>query len=192
MKPYLQLLAPYIAVLICWNIFQNAWAAIALYHLQILFWAVHAPRKKLFGGFNLKYLVFAVPAAAAGPALYLLLPFITRTELSEWLSAYGLAGPGLAAMIPYFGIIHPLLEQIHWSRLREQTALAHPLFAGYHLLVLASLLTLPWLSVCFIILLTASVCWQYFTRKTGNLLLPVFSHILADLSLILAAWIIVC
>ncbi len=63
----------------------------------------------------------------------------------------------MVAMVAYFGLVHPLLEQAHWTPLREATPIAHVAFAGYHMLVLASLLTVPWLAVCFVILTAASV-----------------------------------
>ena len=93
-------------------------------------------------------------------------------------------------MIPYFGVIHPYIEQVHWAELREKTFLAHFMFAGYHMLVLYSLLTLPWLILCFVTLAAASYIWQYMTKQAGSLALPVLSHILADLGVVIAAWII--
>jgi len=92
------------------------------------------------------------------------------------------------AMIPYFGLIHPVLEQVHWAALRDSTPLAHPLFAGYHMLVLHSLLPLPWLILSFVVLTMASFAWQRMAKMTGNLALPVASHALADLGVIIAAW----
>ena len=57
---------------------------------------------------------------------------------------------------PYFGLVHPVLERVHWSPLRERTPFAHPIFAGYHLLVLSSLLSVSWLLISFALLTTAS------------------------------------
>lgn len=91
-------------------------------------------------------------------------------------------------MIPYFGIIHPVLEQVHWTLLREQSRAAHFFFAGYHMLVIFSLVTLPWMIFCFIALTAASFAWQWLTRKSGSLLPSTLSHILADLGMILAAY----
>jgi hypothetical protein len=81
-----------------------------------------------------------------------------------------------------------ILEQLHWSQLREQTGWSHLCFAGYHVLVLYSLLTLPWLLLCLVVLLAASLCWKQLERATRSLTVPVVSHVLADLGVVLAAW----
>ena len=84
------------------------------------------------------------------------------------------------SMIPYFGLVHPLLEQMHWRPLRESTAWSHPIFAGYHMLVLSSLLSWPWLLLCFVVLLTGSLFWRQVVRATSSLTVPVLSHVIAD------------
>ena len=91
-------------------------------------------------------------------------------------------------MIPYYGIIHPILEQIHWAPLREKTPLAHLAFAGYHVLVVYSLLTPPWLVLCFGVLAAASFVWQRMTTRTTSLAGPIVSHVLADLGVVVVAW----
>jgi len=91
-------------------------------------------------------------------------------------------------MIPYFGLVHPFFEQLHWGPLRDRTPLAHPLFAGYHVLVLSSILTAFWLVVCLACLVAASVLWQFMAARAKSLAIPVLSHILADLSVIVAVW----
>ena len=85
-------------------------------------------------------------------------------------------------MIPYFGIIHPVLEQLHWETLREQTPISHFFFAGYHMLVLGSLVTIPWLIFCF-----AALAMALLPRRAERLLPATLSHIFADLGIIIAA-----
>jgi hypothetical protein len=187
MKLTLRLLAPYLAVVVFWNILGNAWLAILAYHLQILFWSgdvISSIRRS-----DLR----RIPRAAllpvlAGPLLYILMPHITHADLTAWLADHHLSRLSLALMIPYFGLVHPFLEQCHWRKLREQTHLAHPLFAGYHILVLYSLLTVPWLVVCFVVLMIASLMWRLMTEPSHNLTGPIASHVLADLGIVIAAW----
>jgi hypothetical protein len=182
----LKVLAPYFAVIVFWCWLGNAWLAILAYHAQILLWSRGTmARLGRPGRDPLAWLL--VPSALAGPALYFLLPYITRTDLAIWLRAHGLAGWSLVLMVAYFGLVHPFLEQLHWSPLREATPVAHLLFAGYHVLVLYTLLSVPWLAVCFAVLSTASVVWQRMERG-GGLGLPIASHVLADLGIVLAAW----
>lgn len=187
MKTILKLLAPYIAVAVFWCVFANAWLAILAYHAQILVWhwsdlrrmrKLHTPRA----------ILIAFPCVLAGPLLYFMLPRITLADLPTWLSLHHLTGLSVLLMIPYFGVIHPFLEQIHWLELRERTVLAHPVFAGYHMLVLSSLLALPWLFLCFAVLVAASLWWKQVARTTNGLTIPTLSHVLADLGVVIAAW----
>ncbi len=186
-RHYLRALAPYVAVVVFWCVWSNAWFAILAYHTQILLWnrqdlrKMHLPRE-------CKNVFLAFPTVLAGPVLYALLPFITRTDLSTWLDTYHLSGPALVLMIPYFGLVHPVLEQIHWHPLRETSAWFHPVFAGYHMLVLSSLLTFPWLVLCFGVLVGASFAWRLMYHKSRCLTVPAVSHILADLGVVMAAW----
>ncbi|MEA3267209.1 MAG: hypothetical protein U9P42_09760 [Candidatus Fermentibacteria bacterium] len=185
MKRIPKMLAPYFAVGVFWCVFSNAWLAILAYHLQIIFWLRRLPVLSLPN--SRRMLFYAIPAVAAGPLLYLLLPLITRTSITIWLADYNLSGLSLLFMIPYFGLVHPYLEQLHWTRLRNSTPLAHPLFAGYHMIVLYSLLTISWLFVSFLLLNAVSYAWHQATQRTGSSFVAVLSHTLADLSIIIAA-----
>jgi hypothetical protein len=99
-----------------------------------------------------------------------------------------MSGLSLALMIPYFGLVHPILEQIHWKPLREKTITSHFAFAGYHVLVLYSLLAIPWVASCFIVLTITSFMWYKVALQYKTLSIPIFSHILADLGIVIVAW----
>ncbi len=191
-----KLLAPYVAVIVFWSGFgtewSSAWLAILAYHAQILFWArgeLRAHRWPQWKRPHSLFILAAPPAAAAGPGLYLLAPFVTNTDLSQWLAAHGLSGAALLLMIPYFGFVHPVLEQIHWRPLRERTWLAHPVFAGYHMIVLYSILGPPFLLLCFVVLVAASLMWLQMNRLSKGMSLPIATHILADTGIIVGAWV---
>jgi hypothetical protein len=187
MKLLLSLLAPYFAVIAFWVVWPNAWLAILAYHAQILFWNWPVLRK-MRKPQGRRIWMLAIPSVLAGPLLYVLLPYIIRTHLSSWMDTYHLSGLALVFMVPYFGLVHPFMEQIHWQQLREHTAWSHPLFAGYHMIVLASLITVPWLLLCFAVLMVTSLAWKQMARTTRSLTVPTISHVLADLGVILAAW----
>ena len=186
-KQTLKLLAPYLAVGFFWCVFSNAWLAIFAYHVQILCWYRQTPSNMARPSRN-RFMLLTLPAVATGPLVYFLLPFITQTDLGSWLQKHHLSGLAFIAMIPYFGLLHPLLEQIHWAQLREYAPISHLMFAGYHMLVLHSLLTFPWLCVCFVILASASFIWQQIAKRSNSLAVPIASHVLADLGIITAAW----
>lgn len=183
----LRLAAPYLAVGVFWLLFHNAWLAILAYHAQILWWAWGSHPKLVKPRPTLTTWLI-LPSALAGPLLYFLLPYVTRTDLSGWLAHNRLSGAEFLFMIFYFGLVHPVLEQIHWAPLRETTPFAHFAFAGYHMLVLYSLLTVPWLALCFVVLVVASWLWQQMARESGSLLPPIASHVVADLGIIIAVW----
>jgi hypothetical protein len=185
-KRILKLLAPYFAVGIFWCVFSNAWLAMLAYHAQILLWSGRA-RAGVRKRRSARTMLPALPTAVTGPLLYFLLPHLTRTDLSAWLADHQVSRLSLLLMIPYFGLVHPLLEQIHWAPLREKTPAAHLLFAGYHVLVLYSLLTPAWLVLCFVALTGASLMWRRLAERTHGLAAPVASHVLADLGVIVAA-----
>ena len=190
MKLLLKLLVPYFTVGIFWCIVQNGWLAILAYHALVLLWDRDA-WKNLRGSKPRQMLWLALPTVLVGPLLYFVLPVVSHTDLGTWLAEYKLTGWSLLLMIPYFGIIHPVMEQLHWAPLREKTPAAHILFAGYHMLVLVSLLKMPWLIACFVTLTITSIVWQHLTRKSDSLTPAILSHILADLGIILTATLIV-
>lgn len=183
----LKMLAPYIAVLVFWVGMSNAWLAILAYHAQIVAWQF-AERTDPGSLKPNRWLWLAVPSVLAGPIVYLLLPYITDIELATWLSDHWVTGIGFLAMVAYFGIVHPPLEQLHWAPLRDRTPLAHFAFAGYHMLVLYTLLPPLWLAATFVVLAGASVMWQQMQRRSGGLLVPIASHALADFSIVLVAF----
>ena len=183
----LRLCAPYFAVGVFWCVLSNAWLSILAYHLQIIFWAwrrpqgIHLPSRR-------RALLAALPMIIAGPLAYFLIPHVTHTELGSWLASHHLSRLSFALLIPYFGILHPVLEQLHWSPLRRATPVAHLLFAGYHMLVLYTLLTPPWLVLCFVGLAVVSFAWQKLEQHWHCLAVPCVAHIAADLGIIIAAW----
>lgn len=186
-KLTVKLLAPYFAVGVFWCVFSNAWLAMLAYHAQILFWG----HKSLFKWKRPQYthlMRLALPAALVGPLLFVLLPYITREGLSLWLASHHLSRVSLLALIPYFGLVHPCLEQWHWAPLRKYGLVSHLAFAGYHMAVLYTLLTGPWLLVCFGMLVAVSVSWQQAETRTHSLVVPIASHMLADLGISIVAY----
>jgi hypothetical protein len=187
----LRMLAPHFAVLVFWCWRHAAWPCILAYHAQIVLWAWH-DRPQLSARWNARRgWTYAAPAALAGPLMYVLLPHMTRLPVATWLATHGLSGTAWLLLVPYFGIVHPLLEEMHWAPLRRATqpaAVAHVLFASYHALVLFSLLHIPWVVACCVVLALASIAWgRLAAAARGGLLVPALSHLCADSSLAVAA-----
>jgi hypothetical protein len=190
MKRVLQLAAPYLAVAVFWVVYQSAWLTIFAYHLQMLFWTRRRLGEEL-GQWNPRAaLAVSLPAVLAGPLVLLFLPHVARGPLSEWMAHYGLSGPTLVLMVPYLGIVHPILEQTFWSPLRRGSVAGHAAFAGYHAVVLYTLLPPLWLAVAAGVITLASVAWERLSVTQRGLLVPMLSHVAADLSIVTAAWIL--
>jgi hypothetical protein len=190
------MLAPYLAVVVFWCWLHDAWACILVYHAQILLWSRHE-LTHLRGGWDARmFWLVSAPGILAGGLAFLLLPAMSRMPVDSWLSMHGLSGMARLLMVPYFGVVHPLLEEAHWSSLRAQPRLggaAHVLFAGYHVLVLGSLLRLPWVVACSGVLVLASVVWKRrASAAQGGPLIPALSHVIADSSLVIAAVLRAC
>jgi len=189
---WLRLLAPYFAVLVFWVGLHSGWLALLAYHAQIVFWLRRSGSTRV-GGIRASLVsATALPSLLAGPVVYFLLPSITRGDLGEWLASYGLSGWSLFLMIGYFGIVHPPLEQQHWSPLRKQAPiLSHVMFAGYHLIVLYTLLPGVWLLATFGVLVVASAMWGQMEQRGGGLAVPIASHMMADLGIVITAVLLV-
>lgn len=183
-------LVPYIAVLLGMKGLGSAWSAILFYHAGILIVMRSAKRcddwKKLFSGKSSLLIPATIVCAMAAPVIYFLWPWLGSPEMGipEWLTKYGLTGIAWILLIPYFSLIHPILEEIHWRGLAPETmkplCWQDLLFAGYHVLVLYELVYWPWLFLVFGILTGSSVFWRWAADRFDGYLLPVLSHAAAD------------
>ncbi|MEX2606682.1 MAG: CPBP family glutamic-type intramembrane protease [Kiritimatiellia bacterium] len=122
------------------------------------------------------------------PLLHFLWPYMAlpAVEVSGLLSDCGLTGGTAWVFALYSVTIHPILEETFWRGMLPDHALSDALFAGFHVVVLAPLIHAGWLPVVFGVLWTASGIWRYLARSTGGLLLPVLTHAIADLGVLLA------
>jgi hypothetical protein len=186
-----KLLAPYLSVLVFWIGFRNAWLAILSYHAQIVFWLWYDKNLPRWKPVPIRELLLSLPSALAGPAVYFILPLVSTTPIAAWLATHRLSDTSLIAIVLYFGLVHPPLEQMHWAPLRIRTAWSHVAFAAYHVIVLASLLPPLWLAVSLAVLLGASWIWQWLDERGSGLLVPVVSHVLADTGIAFAALLLV-
>lgn len=183
-------LAPWISVLAFWTVLHSAWMTILAYHAMMLLLSWRSI-PGVFRGWNGGRFLLAAPlCAAAGPVTWLLLPHIVSTPVETWLPQYGLKGMTLFLMVPYYGLVHPVIEQAHWSRLwgrRRPGPLAVLPFAGYHGLVLSTIMKPFWVAVCVAVLILTGLSWRWMEKRTGGRLLPAATQALADSGIILAA-----
>lgn len=189
--------APYWAVGIGLYCLQNAWVTLLLYHGQIVLYIWLAKvdvKRNLLAGFSVKALATTVlPLSFFGPFLYAMFPHILSggVSLQAWLQAYGLNHRQFLLLIPYFGIIHPILEELHWGRFRgdeHRRWIMCLFFAGYHVLVLARLLSPVWLIISFLVLAGAACLWMILHRRLQGGMIPFLSHWVADMGIIGATY----
>lgn len=113
-------------------------------------------------------------------------------DFSARVAALGLAGWAWLPFIAYFTMVNPWMEEAYWrdalTSHSPYPALVDFLFAGYHLIILNSFVTPIWMFYAFVILVGASWQWRQVLRYTGSLLPAVFSHMLADLSILLVLY----
>lgn len=194
-------LIPYAAVLVGMYGLHNAWLAILLYHLGILGFLVYRRPKNIWKrirlGFGLPVLIPAVVVCAmTATVVYYLWPWISVSEsaLSDWMARYGLSGAAWISMIPYFCLVHPVLEELHWRELAPDRFIricrTDLLFAGYHVLVLFQLVQVQWLLLVFGVLVGSSVFWRWSVSRFGGYAIPVVTHAVADSAVMTAVFLL--
>ncbi len=196
MPPYAALL-PYGAVGVGIHVLDNAWAAILLYHVGIVVLARHGlrrvRRRPVFRP-GVPSIAFLIACLAAGPVVHLLFPWITTSSWDATLGDLGLGGWSWLLFIPYFALVHPILEQVFWREYTRDRAgwLCREdfLFAGYHALVVSLFVTWPWVIVSLLVLVESSMAWRRLRAWSGGLVTPIVTHVAADASIILAAHVV--
>jgi len=193
----ISVLVPYVAVLLGLYIFENAWIAILVYHVGIAAFLIAGDRKallrRIYTGWNspLAALGVVLPAMIV-PILLLLWQYmqLEATPLDFVLARFGLRGIPWLLFVAYFSTVQPFLEELYWRghlqgdrRCVSWTDFA---FGGYHVLVLAWFIKLPWLAPAFLVLAGTAFVWRHWTSKLGGLAVPLLSHAVADISIMVA------
>jgi len=197
---YVAPFAPYLTVGIGLLILHNVWAAIFGYHLVMLLIMFLSGKGLPFaqlwrGGDRLRLPLLTAAGVGGGLLLWLLQPWVLiNGQLAVFTQSIGLTQQSWPFFMVYFVLVTPALEELYWrsylgnSTLKPQ--LNDFLFAGYHLIVLAGIIQIGWLIVIFFLLAAAAWCWRQSNRLGGGLLSSFSSHLAADISVILAAYLI--
>jgi hypothetical protein len=191
-------LVPYLAVGLGLHAFHNAWAAILTYHagmIAVIFLSkTRIPLKQIVRSSNNKWLMLSVTIGACGGAvLYLLWPLLSvRPDIAIYIKSIGLASTSWPAFITYYVLVNPFLEEYFWrgclGSKAKRPVLNDFMFAGYHLIVFAGNVAVPWLAVVFFVLFGAAWYWRQISSITGGLLTAILSHLAADITVILAIY----
>ena len=171
LKP-ISALTPYVSVLIGLYVLGNAWIAIGLYHLGITVFLVTDSRsitlKKLRSGWNSTAAVFGIVMSVMIISMIYIFwryMYLDNTSLNRALGNLGLRGTSWFFFMLYFSTVQPVLEELYWRGYLGSNDLhitwADLAFSGYHILVLAPFIKLPWLVIVFLILTAAAYIWRY-------------------------------
>jgi hypothetical protein len=188
---------PYLAVFFGMITLHNAWGALVGFHLALLPLLV-TRRQEIFTRFlttvSIRILLpVAIAGLFAGLGLWLTWPVAgIPADFPARVSALGLSGFIWLLFIAYFALVNPWLEEAYWREVLTKSssypALVDFLFAGYHLIILSLFVSPVWMLFALIILAAAGWFWRQVSRYTGSLLPATFSHMLADLSILLVLY----
>ncbi len=188
-------LVPYVAVLIGLYVLKNAWIAIGLYHFGIIVFLIAGDRnsllKRVCTGWNS---TMATVGIVMSVMIFPIIFFfwgqmqLESMPLKSALANFGLHGTSWFFFMIYFSTVQPFLEELYWrgylENNRKYFSWTDFAFAGYHIFVLAWFIKLPWLVIAFVVLIVAAYLWRYIASKLEGLVVPLLSHIVADVSII--------
>jgi membrane protease YdiL (CAAX protease family) len=191
-------MAAYAAVLagILW--LRSGWAAILGYHLAMVAAIAASGRSGVWrltvrGRDAAVLAALAVPCAAVGPVVWLLWPVAGLEDLRmvDGLGALGLGGSSWVGFVVYYSLANPVIEETFWRGWFAETsrwpAPSDVLYAGYHAVVLWIFLQRAWIALALAVLVGAGWAWRRAALRTGGLLVPVATHLVADVSVVAAA-----
>ena len=192
---------PYLAVIIGIFGLRSAWGAVFGYHLGMALvlsldrgWRgarglgrgmqpLHLTATGLFG-------------FSGGVLLFLCWPLLgLPANFNLQLAGLGLSAVTWPVFLIYFCAVNPIMEEVYWrgylGDASRRPVWNDLLFAGYHLLVLAPFVWWPWLGVALVALFSAGWLWRQQARLTNGLLVPLVSHGIADLAIMLTVYLYV-
>jgi len=186
-------LLPYGAIIFGFTVLRNAWAATVLYHLIVMAALLGPGRAKvgqLKAGFRIvPALLLCAGCALSYPAIVWLWPWLSipGLDVGAALEAYGI-GKTWWIFVLYISTVHPVLEEFWWRGLGPRRWFADVAFAGFHAFLVAPFLRPAWIVVVLIVLIVAARMWRETAFRTGGLAVPVLSHAVADLCILLAVF----
>jgi len=196
------MLFPIVAVSVGMHTMRNGWAALLLYHagmvgMMVLFGDRAVMRRRITHGFRLRSaLALMALCALSGILVYLLWPYIyfRATPFGPLLSEYGLGPVSRVVFILYFSSIHPVIEESYWRGWLARDVggvgewLQDLAFGGFHVFVLVLFIHPLWIVVAFTVLVTIARTWRHIDQRYGGLALPILSHAIADLTIVVAGF----
>jgi hypothetical protein len=172
-------------------VLQMPLVAVGIYHTGICFlmFRNRSVLSRTLKGFQWKPALFLSGfCLLVWPTLIFLWPQVALSEinLADQLQAWGFTGPMVYVFIFYSITIHPILEETFWRGLMPDHVVSDILFAGFHVLVMMLFLPWIWIAFGFTALTLAGFLWRKTEQHISGLAVPILSHALADLGIVLA------
>ena len=184
---------PYIAVLVGLFGLRSAWAALLLYNGGMLVVIAARGVRCKAARFGLPGWVVAcaiVVSAAAGPSIFFAADLVSSAPWSDTLRAVGLSGASWRWFVVYFALVHPVVEETFWRGALDERhgllALQDFAFGGYHALVLSLFLRPLFVVISTLGLVAVAALWRAMRDRSSGLALPLVTHAVADISIILS------
>ena len=195
---WLTTIFPYLAVGLGLFWFHNAWIALLGFHfaiiISLLFARPHIPIKTLFESNNARWILLSILlCGSSGFSLYLFRNFFgIVSDLPTQTESFGLTRSTWLLFVTYFVLVNPFVEEYFWRGfLGNSTKSLYSsdfLYAGFHALVLFGNVRTGPIIYSLIVLTLAGWFWRQIAREDKGLLAPVFGHMAADLTILLAVY----
>jgi hypothetical protein len=191
---------PYLAVWAGLYWFKNAWLALIGFHAAMLFVLGIArpeiPINILFRSRHPRWILSGMGlSASCGIAIYYLHSFLgIADDLSSQLEQIGLNRSTWPMFIAYFSLVNPFVEEYFWRGFLGSDAkglhVGDLFYAGYHGLVLIGKIHPLMIFLALAGLIFIGWFWRQIRRTDDGLLIPVFGHLTADLSILISVYLI--
>lgn len=191
--------SPYLAVVLGIFCFRNAFIAVLLYHLILLICTISINRsesiKQLRTGFH-KFFgpLICIGGILPGIIIYYFWPIarLNSVDLIEIMKSLELSNTSFLFFAVYSCLINPFLEESFWRGCFKPKTwfpdYIDGLFAGYHAIILLPVVKPLFVLLSFLALAFVSWFFRLLFRRTGGLLIPLITHIIADMAILFALW----
>jgi uncharacterized protein len=188
-KRYWAALAPYAALAISFFVLHNAWIALLSFHLSMLVFIIfnrsRLPWRTDFKSRHLKIYLINILMGAAALVFYFSWPLSgIPQDVQPILKSIGLSQGNYLYLLAYFVVVNPWIEEYFWrgylGSASKGITPSDALFAGYHVMLLATVIGPLWLIPAFVILFSAAWFWRQCDRWSQGLGASILSHIAAD------------
>ena len=184
---------PYVAVLVGLFGLRSAWAALLLYNggMLVIIAARGVRFKAARFGFPSWVVACAIAvSAAAGPLIFFAADLVSSVSWPDTLRAFGLSGVSWRWFVVYFAVVHPVVEETFWRGAldvrRGWLSIQDFAFGGYHALVLSWFLKPGFVVLSTLGLVAVAALWRALRDRSSSLALPLVTHAVADVSIILS------